>query len=768
MIDPAVGLLVRARHARLAPLAAGLPLAALALLVRALPFPAVFAPTGVHPSTPDAYYHLRRIAYTVVGFPRFLDFDPYLAFPDGGRPIWPPLFDFALAVLARLWLGPQSGPPLEELLMWTPPLLGAATVLALFLIARRVWGWLAGCIAGLLLALLPAHFVYSRLGELDHHAAVALAVTLVFGAALTRIRLRDAPPGSLLADALPLGAALAFALLLWPGCLLAVLTADAALLLCILARERRDPAVALARRCALAHALALLAVAPFAWGNVWERWGSFSPVVLSRFQPLLLAAGAVCFGLLGEGFQRLRFPGTFARRTLAALAVGGAVLALFAAAAPGILSGSGDAWSWLAKREDFQARVAESQPMLRLGPDGIDTEILQRVFTRLALVTPVLLLALALGARGRQDAAERLFLAGWTAVWLAAALAQQRFVNELSLPYALLIAVCAADLVRAVGRRLESRAWRLAGALVGLAAAVWLLAPIWDFHAPYLANLRRALRGEPARLSGWQPEQRALTRVGHWLAEHTPPTAGYWDSSQRPEYGVLAAWGDGHQLRYVAERPMVQDNFGDDVSERSFALAESYFAAPDEEEALRIAEQLRARYVVVRGGGSGHSQGYPPGSVFARMHRLRGAEASLPAAGGAPPERIPALAHHRLLFDAEVRWGASHGLRPQYKVFEIVAGARIAGRAAPGAAVRAELPIRLGRSGGMVFADETEAGPDGAYQIVVPYSNDGSGPREIRPADAYRVRSGGREVRVSVSDTQVREGARVEAPALTN
>jgi dolichyl-diphosphooligosaccharide--protein glycosyltransferase len=767
MIDPAVGLLVRARHARLAPVAAGLGLAALALLVRALPFPTVFAPSGVHPGGPDAYYHLRRIAYSVAGFPRFLDFDPYLAFPDGGRAIWPPLFDFTLAALARFWLGPQTGPPLEAPLMWVPACLGAATVFAVFLITQRLWGWLTAWLAGLLLAVLPAHFVYSRLGELDHHPAVALAVTLVLAAALTRLRRVDGPADRLLAGALPLGAALAFALLLWPGCLLAVLTADAALLVCLVTRERAPQAVALARRCALAHALALLMVAPFAWSNSWERWGNYSPVVLSRFQPLLLAAGAACFALLGEGFLRIRFPQTVAARALAALAVGGAGLAIAAAAAPELLSGGGDAFGWLARREEFQARVAESQPMLRLGA-GFETETLQRVFTRLALATPVLLLALALGARGRADARERLFLAAWTGVWLAAALMQQRFVNELSVPFAMLVAVCASDLIRFVRRRLAGRRAPLALAgLAGLALAGWLLAPITFFYAPYLANAGRMLRGEPARLSGWEPEQRALARLARWLAEHSPSTSGYSDASQRPEYGVLSAWGDGHQLRYLAERPMVQDNFGDDVSERTFALAERYFAAPSEAEALRIAEELRARYVVVRGGGSGHSQGYAAHSLFARLHRLRGADASFTAAGATSPERVPALAHHRLIFDAEVRWGAGRGIRPQYKIFEIVPGARIAGRARPGAVVRAELPIRLGRRGGMIFSGETQAGPDGGYQIVVPYANDGPA-SEIRPADAYRIRSDQRETAVSVSDTQVREGARVEAPRLAD
>ncbi len=761
-----MGLLARARLARFAPLAAGLPLVALALLVRALPLPTVFAPSGVHPSGPDAYYHLRRIAYTVVGFPRFLDFDPYVAFPDGGRPIWTPLFDFTLAALARGWLGPQSGAPLEGLLMWVAPCFGAATVLSLFLLARRVWGSRTAWLAALLLALLPAHFVYSRLGELDHHCAVALAVTLVFAAGLGLVRPAGAGGTGLLAGALPLGAAQAFALLLWPGCLLGVATVDAALLMRLVTCDQRQPAVTLARRCALAHLLALLAVAPFAWGNSWERWGSFSPVVLSRFQPVFLAAGGASFGLLGELFARVRFPAGVLRRALAALAVGGAVLGLGLAAAPGLVVGAGDAWGWLAKREVFQASVAESQPLL-WDARGFEAKTTERLFSRLFYAAPVLLLVLALGARGREDAAERLFLAAWTAVWLAAALVQRRFVNELSVPFALLVAVCAADAARAARRMLTGRAQLAAVALAGLAATAWLLAPITFFYAPYLANAGRALRGEPARLSGWQPEQRALARLAHWLADHSPPTSGYWDASQRPEYGVLAAWGDGHLLRYVAERPVVQDNFGDDVSEQGFALAEAYFAEPSEAGALRIAEQLRARYVVVRGGGSGHSPGYSARSLFARLHKLRGAEGSFAGAPGAPVAHVPALAHHRLLFDADIRWGASGGIRPSYKVFEIVPGARISGRARPGAPVRAELRIALGRTGRMIFSGEARAGVDGRYEIVVPYANDAAG-GEIRPGSFYLVSSGGREVSLSVSDTQVREGARVEAPPLAD
>jgi dolichyl-diphosphooligosaccharide--protein glycosyltransferase len=764
-----VGRFSRARLVRLA-----LPAAAflLALLVRALPYPTVFTPSGVFPDGTDAYYHLRRIAYTVVSFPHFLEFDSYVSFPDGGRPIWTPLFDFWLAALARLALGPQSGAPLERLLMWVSPLLGAAGVLAVHALARRAWGERVAAVAAFLLALLPAHFVYSQLGELDHHVAVALAVTLVLAAGLSLLRRAGGGPRGLIVGALGLGVSQAFALLLWPGCLLAVVTLDATLVACIVACARRDEAVALARSCALAHACALVVVAPFTWGSEWERWGSVSPLVLSRFQPLFFAAGAACFGLLAEFFQRVHFPASLARRSLAALALGGVVLGLALATTPGLAPGAGDAWDWFAKREVFQASVAESEPLF-VGAHGFETDTAEQLFSRLICASPLLLVLLVAGARGREDARARGVLAAWTVVWLVAALVQRRFVNELSVAFALLVAVCALDALRAARRALAGRGrLKATGAgLASLAAAIWLLAPIGSFFAPYVANVRRAFLGEPQHLSGWQPEQRALTQLSRWLAAHTPATSGYWDASLRPEYGVLGAWGDGHVLRYVAQRPVVQDNFGDDVGEQGFALAEAYFAETSEPAALRIAERLRARYVVVRGGGSGHSAGYAARSLLKRLNRLNGTEGNLRAGDAAPAEHVAALTQHRLIFDARAARGPSDGSRPNYKIFEIVPGARIAGRARPLAEVRAELGIAFGRRGGMRYSSTTRAGADGRYEIVVPYANDlpaDAMADEIRPRRAYRLLSDGREIAVFVSDTEVRSGARVEAPPLAD
>ncbi len=63
----------------------------LALAVRAIPAPITLHEEGVSfPALADEVYHMRRIVYSVERFPRVLEFDPYVSFPDGGRIVWAP------------------------------------------------------------------------------------------------------------------------------------------------------------------------------------------------------------------------------------------------------------------------------------------------------------------------------------------------------------------------------------------------------------------------------------------------------------------------------------------------------------------------------------------------------------------------------------------------------------------------------------------------------------------------------------------------------
>ncbi|SVD86227.1 uncharacterized protein METZ01_LOCUS439081, partial [marine metagenome] len=85
----------------------------------------------------DAYYHVRRIWYSVVHFPEVLQRDPYMNFPEGGQPIWTPTFDWLVAAGVRLGLGLPEQEAMEAWIIWIPPVLGALTVVALYFLALR-------------------------------------------------------------------------------------------------------------------------------------------------------------------------------------------------------------------------------------------------------------------------------------------------------------------------------------------------------------------------------------------------------------------------------------------------------------------------------------------------------------------------------------------------------------------------------------------------------------------------------------------------------
>src|SRR5262249_24647289 len=109
----------------------------LALAVRALPWRTVFVGEGVRLFDHDSYYHLRRIGWSLAHSPRCLDSARSLSFPEGGRAIWPPAFDWLVALAAPPFARPGEPASIERAAVWVPPLLGAATVVVLFRLARR-------------------------------------------------------------------------------------------------------------------------------------------------------------------------------------------------------------------------------------------------------------------------------------------------------------------------------------------------------------------------------------------------------------------------------------------------------------------------------------------------------------------------------------------------------------------------------------------------------------------------------------------------------
>jgi dolichyl-diphosphooligosaccharide--protein glycosyltransferase len=723
----------------------------LALGVRCLGWREVFGVLRTVPVGSDAYYHLRRMTMLVFRPGASLDFDAYLHFPEGARPIWPPLFDRAAAALVRPWVPEalESGlPELERLAMWIPPLLGALTVVAVFALARRQFGWGAGLLAGGFLAVLSGHSWYSRVGFLDHHVAVAGVAALLLAAGMELVA--DRRGGSSLrawAVASALGALGGVALLLWPGTLMHVSLVHVALLAEMLRRPRRESA-ALAAQLAVSHGVALAVVAPAGLASEWPQWGAFSPVVPSLFQPwLFVVATLVCAGCALAWRSPRADPASFRFATLAGAA---AVAALASGLAfPALAAGIGDAWRWLAKEEAFQSLVAESKPLL-FERDGFSLRVAVVRLSGFVLLVPFALTWLAVRLRHCATPGPALTLLLFTTGLSASALLQRRFFHDASVGIAVVFAVT----LMAAWRRADTRSARVVLAGLGLL----LIAPTLEPYARPLANEWRGLRGEKLQVGGSFAVARAQQELATWLREHTPTTSG-WLGDGRPEYGVLAPWPLGHLIQHAGRRPTIVDNFGDDLGEQGFAFAAQAFSSAAPDAAAALAER-RLRYVVVQKSAGFLGGPASDGSLLRALYDRDGSGSESPAA-----DAWPALPQHRFAFETKGLDFREREAAAAYKVFETVPGALLEGRASPGALVGVRLGVFTNRGRKFLFETHAVAEPSGAYRVRVPYATEG-GPEGVRTAPFYRLQCGEELRVVAVDEAAVTQGRSLPAPSL--
>jgi len=732
----------------------------LGLAIRVLlPWPAVVTREGIlPPGGADEFYHLRRIEYSVERFPAVLERDPTVDYPETGEIVWPPLWDWAIAAIALPLGASGDRGRLEAVVAAVPPLVGIATLLMVFWIGLRHFGAPAGLAAAALLAILPAHSLSSRLAKSDHHVGATLATTWLLSAGMRWLdgfgRPSDAQRLRLSAE---LGLALAVVLLVWTGALLHVGILLATAATAVLTLRDRGCAAARARELALACAVAAIGIAPFSLGTTWREYGSFSPLVLSSFQPVLFGAGALVLGLCALAWPRFGFGRACAGRAGFGLALGaGGLVAVFLVVpelGPALATGAG----WFQESEDFQSRVLELRSMWT-ATGRFAVGVPQLLFTDLiGLAVPLAVWLAWRAIRGGEGRGAWLLLA-WAVAFFAASSSQIRFSNELAVPLALLGGFWIA---RTPGPQRRSAAAALALCALSTSIAVYA-GPIADWH--------RVSAGErPARL-GVDEREVTLVPFARWLGEHTPATAGWLDPTATPAYGVLTPWGQGHLVRYYARRAMVQDNFGVYGGRASYEAAERYYGAEDEDLALRELHALGVRYVLASPEGSGHGGPYSPLSMTQRLARYRGTAATDRLDGRAV--RVPALVHHRLLNEVDWTRGIDEAPRTPgeraaaaFRWYEVVEGARVRGRARPGSAIRAELRLRSGSGREIAYASEARADSGGRYVLTLPYPTDAAS-GVYRPLGPYSIWSARARAALDVSEEDVRSGGSVRGPAL--
>lgn len=719
--------------------------AALAFHLRSINAAGVFEGDPLHLIGTDAYGYMRRAWLALALWPRVSLFDTALGFPSGLPLLSDIGFDFMLATIARAMAGAEpSRRAAESICAWAIPVLGALAPLGACLVGARIANRSGSMASALLVSVVPTLVYGSRVGLIDQNAVepplALFAVALAWNAGRA--------DGRRVLRAVLAGAFIAFGITVWSGFILVagILAAWSGvqhLADFLGARQASQRAEEMAG-VLMAAALTLLAVEVIFLGSKvlgieFER--------LSLLQPLvLLGAGA---GLFSIAFL---FPaGGAPRRPMAAAACFAIAGAALLPALRGLLSGI----AYVSEGPLPGGSTLEGRSFSHFGLAGL----LHSFGPGLAAYA---LGGAAIALRAIRDRLARpgdTLLLLWTGLTAALAWGQYpRYAPHLALPLCLALGAFAGSLFAM--RRHRGLGVMLGIALVGVAAV------------PPLRNYR------PTKVQGDVLFQAPAREVLLWARAHTPSAGIERSASPSPAYGVLAPWRYGYWIAWLAERPAVGTPLLLLPEERrANARAESLLLSEGATAAGRLAAQ-RLRYVLAT-----------PMIVYADSTRVprRADGMALPTAawrralntrllhddGSDAGDDLPCLRNFRLLVDSrEDFFLETAGPFPlpgapvaAVKLFERVAGARITGRAAPGAPVSARLRLRTPAGRAFTFACETRATERGRFTLVLPYRSSGAnGDGGTAAAGPWEVFRGGAVARVEVTEGDVLSGAEREIP----
>jgi oligosaccharyl transferase (archaeosortase A-associated) len=547
-------------------------LCVLALSIRVIPrFDLVFQPGFVNFQETDAWYHVRVAENLVRHFPWRIMVDPYVLFGRVQDTATAPFYDWMLGLIA--WLA-GFGSPSESLLhviaAWYPAILAVGTVVAVFILAKLVFGWRAALLAAAVIATLPGHFLrVSSLGFTDHHIMESLLVTLFFFLLLRAIQ---RPPA--FATSIAAGLTLAAYLLTFHGSAIMVGVVVAWAIFYRVRwfwpRETPEPSF---RPLYLAFLIALSVCLVFHR----QLWMNYTIAALSLGS---LAIGAVeLWTKLCRRFPRpgLAFFGGLAAAGLATLAVAAALAPslrhsakmVVTHLAPSLFGTSGGVY-------ELQSLIYE-QGHFTLIP------ALRQFYGAYFLALLGLFLLAEYIFKRRDPGRALIFIWGLTMFVLA--------MGELRMTYYYAIAVAllcgyAADGLMASGRR---TAW-----VVGLYLALLVFAP----------NLYAAINGDVSfgASADWKETldwMRASTREpfgdpAFFYARY--PRQQYGPEYRYPPsaYSVMAGWDYGYWIVDVARRIPVTN-----PTQAYANVAAYFFLSQSEQEAAALLQAWRTRYVVV-------------------------------------------------------------------------------------------------------------------------------------------------------------------------
>lgn len=760
------------------PILLGIVLAALAL--RFLPYRWVFQPDGVRFYDSDSYYHMRRVWMCLAHFPRVPIRDPFENHPFGGVTMWPPLHDTLIAAVILALGGAQPSEALVDRVgAVMPAVLGALAVLPVYSIGRRLMSRRSGLLAAGLMAIQPAHILYSAVGRPDQHVTEILLSAMLYSSLLGFRSFREDSGASSgfrrWWPRIAAGVTATAAVLVWMGSLLFVCVAAGFGGLALLSRVRRSsrPIEPLAEDfCAFlaVHAVTLAAGTAYllAGMEVENTYVSFS-----WFQAHFSLLVALGFVLGAAVLTALRAGAKAAFRSLgpalAVLALTGALL--IPTQLGGTLSITANALRHVNKTSQEVASSDTSHHLLSynaawlrsiqeytplLYPDG-------RLDPRWALdyVGPILFLAPAMIGwflvRRRGVAREQRWLVPvWAAAVAAMSLSQVKYVYLVSSLAALLLADLLGEVRVGVTRLLRASAD--ASSLATATVALAMLAP----GLRYLSRFNAGYVDLPEH-------QRAALLT---LEQISPDPGSFVADDAAPAYGVMTFWDLGNYTLYLARRPVVANNNG-----YGFDDSIAFFLAPTEADAVAILDRRKVRYAVlsdvtadlasVHEIMTGSLAPYFSADAARRLELLEPFEGLVYSrlffadAGTVDAAKAPPLEHFRLLFEAPGPASAAFGrIVAPTKIFERVAGAEVL-VSGLSTGVRATLRTVLTSNLGRTWTDERTATADerGEARIRTPYGVSAASP--VRATSSTLAIDGREPVSLSVSDDDVLRGTTI-------
>jgi asparagine N-glycosylation enzyme membrane subunit Stt3 len=507
----------------------------------------------------------------------------------------------------------------------------------------------------------------------------------------------------------------------------------------------------LARGSAVGAALMFVSLIAFAPERAFVR---MDLLAISGFHVALTGLVA-CFGAALWMFRHKNANPTIPRR-LAEVAAAGAIPMISAMTLiPGFWAAVRHGLVALGRGNDWYRNIQEFDPLLFAGFEPVGVEVADALsFFGFGLILLPFAVVLVIRDRKDFDPASVYFLVVFAVLFFLLALTRRRFVIYLAAPLALHIAYLWNT---AASRIAEKVVPRIPFGLVVSAIGLIIVAPAVGWYVD---------RGsDPSDVSGDD-----MVATLQWLRGR--------DAPDPTNPAVLAEWSLGHHIQYLAGKPVVANPFGTDIGPAAMADTAEFYLARNPSIAEGVTTRRRVGFVVLTN------------PVVEAHFALAFAPAGTPPAVQVTPARfsemlvrvedtfwglvpsrlyffdgmVPAgfagkaLGGYRLLYESQTEIAWDGHTAKTYKVFGVVAGARVSVPAPPGSRVTVRTRLRTNQGREVIWASTTVADGRGEALIRLPYA---TGLNGVVKASAYELLTSDRSSRIEVAESDVVNGVEV-------